>query len=137
DTSQPLPIEYGALEINRAGIDAWTPLDSLIMAKGLCSVFSFDLGDTTRTLALLNYRGVCTAVGCNGLQLYNDDLWRVAPFESAVSIPSPPLFVPDASPPAIPPEEELPSYMSDPSFYDLVASYRDQISEIPILKSAL
>jgi len=43
DTSQPLPIEYGALEINRAGIDAWTPLDSLIMAKGLAFGLSFDL----------------------------------------------------------------------------------------------
>ena len=135
DTSQPLPIEYGALEINRAGIDPWTPLDSLIMAKGLAFGLSFDLGDTNRTLALLNYRGVCTAVGCNGLQLYNDDLWRVAPFESAVSIPSPPLFT-DADP-TVPEDEHLPSYVNDPSFLNLITSYQDQIKDIPILKQAL
>src|SRR6185436_2171758 len=135
DTSQPLPIEYGALEINRAGIDAWTPLDSLIMAKGLAFGLSFDLGDTNRTLALLNYRGVCTAVGCNGLQLYNDDLWRVAPFESAVSIPSPPLFT-DANP-TVPEDEHIPSYITDPDFLNLITSYQDQIKDIPILKQAL
>jgi penicillin amidase len=135
DTTQALPVEYGALEINRAGIDPWLPLDSLIMAKGLAFGLSFDLGDTNRTLALLNYRGVCTAVGCNGLQLYNDDLWRVAPFESAVSIPSPPLFT--EGEPQQTPDEQLPSYMTDPSFVDLVTSYRNQISEIPILQQAL
>jgi penicillin amidase len=106
------------------------------MAKGLAFGLSFDLGDINRTLALLNYRGVCNAVGCNGLQLYNDDLWRVAPFESALSIPSPPLF---SQPPAptIPPTETYPSYISDPSFKSLVESYRDQIAGIPILKKAL
>jgi penicillin G amidase len=136
DTTQPLPVEYGPLETNRAGIEPWTPLDSLTMAKGLAFGLSFDLTDTNRTLALLNYRGVCTVVGCNGLNLYNDDLWRVAPFESAVSIPSPPLFT-DGSGPSTPETEELPSYLTDPSFQDLITSYRDQISEIPILSQAL
>ena len=136
DTTVPLPIEYGALEITRAGIQPWTPLDSLTMAKGLAFGLSFDLGDTNRTLALLNYRGVCTLVGCNGLQLYNDDLWRVAPFESAVSIPSPPLFT-ENEPSAPPPGEELPSYMSDTNFQELVASYRDTVASIPILSQAL
>jgi len=136
DTSQPLPIEYGALEINRAGIPPWTPTDCLTMAKGLAFGLSFDLGDINRTLALLNYRGVCTAVGCNGLQLYNDDLWRVAPFESALSIPSPPLFGQDFTP-TIPESETYPDYISNPSFQNLVESYRDQITDIPILKQAL
>jgi penicillin amidase len=136
NTAEPLPIEYGALEITRAGIYPWTPLDSLIMAKGLAFGLSFDLTDTNRTLALLNYRGVCTAVGCNGLQLYNDDLWRVAPFESTVSIPPPPLFAPDFTP-TVPDDEQLPEYLSYPGFYELLESYRNTISEIPILKSAM
>jgi len=136
DTSQPLPIEYGALEITRAGIPLWTPTDCLTMAKGLAFGLSFDLGDINRTLALLNYRGVCTAVGCNGLQLYNDDLWRVAPFESGVSIPSAPLFAANPEP-TIPDNEALPSYVSDPSFYSMVESYRSQVADIPILKKAL
>jgi penicillin G amidase len=136
DTSQPLPVEYGALEITRAGIPLWTPTDCLTMAKGLAFGLSFDLGDINRTLALLNYRGVCDAIGCNGLQLYNDDLWRVAPFESGVSIPSAPLF--GQSPePTIPDDQTLPSYISDPNFYSMVESYRDQIAGIPILNKAL
>jgi len=136
DTSQPLPIEFGALEITRAGIAPWTPTDCLTMAKGLAFGLSFDLGDINRTLALLNYRGVCGAVGCNGLQLYNDDLWRVAPFESAVSIPSPPLLSTPAEP-TIPEDQAYPDYISDPSFQALVESYRDQIAEIPVLKGVL
>jgi acyl-homoserine lactone acylase PvdQ len=70
------------------------------------------------------------------LQLYNDDLWRVAPFESALSIPSPPLLT-RPSTPTIPPGEQYPSYISDPSFRNLVESYRNQIADIPILKQAL
>jgi penicillin amidase len=135
DTSQPLPIEYGALEITRAGIPLWTPADCLTMAKGLAFGLSFDLGDINRTLALLNMRGVCTAIGCNGLQLYNDDLWRVAPFESATSIPSPPLFAEDT--PKAPEDEAYPAYLTDPDFQGLVESYRNQIADIPILKRAL
>ena len=43
DTSQPLPIEYGALETTRAGIAQWTPLDSLTVAKGLAFGLSLRL----------------------------------------------------------------------------------------------
>ena len=138
DTTQPLPIEYGALEMNRAGIPAWTPLDSLTTAKGLAFGLSFDLGDINRTLALLNFRGVCNVLGCNGLQLYNDDLWRTAPFEAGMSIPPPPP--PPGEPfsePGPPPEEQLPAYMSDPSFETMLRGYRDTISEIPMLQRAL
>jgi len=130
--AEPLPIEYGALEITRAGIPLWTPTDSLTMAKGLAFGLSFDLGDINRTLALLNFRGVCNALGCNGLNLYNDDLWRVAPFESAVSIQ--PVEDPGSEPP---PDESVPSYMADPGFEALVQGYKDQIVDIPLLKKAL
>ncbi len=136
DTTQALPLEYGALETTRAGIPLWTPLDSLTMAKGLAFGLSFDLGDINRTLALLNFRGVCTAIGCNGLQLYNDDLWRVQPFELQASIPSPPLFTPEPTPP-VPNDEPVAEYLNDPALYEGLQSYRETISDIPILKSAL
>jgi penicillin amidase len=42
DTSNPLPIEYGPLEIDRNGIPLWTPLDSMLTAKGLAFQLSFD-----------------------------------------------------------------------------------------------
>jgi len=87
DESLSLPAEYDALEIDRDGIPLWTPTDSLTVAKGWSFSQSFSLADIDRTLALLNFLGVCPAIGCNGLQLFNDDLYRTAPFEPAVSIP--------------------------------------------------
>ncbi|HXV76937.1 MAG TPA: penicillin acylase family protein [Candidatus Polarisedimenticolaceae bacterium] len=136
DPSQPLPIEYASLEIDRGGIPPWTPTDTLVMAKGLSFGLSFDLGDIDRTLALLNFLGVCEVLGCNGLQLFNDDLYRTAPFESVVSIP--PANPPAAgSEPDVPAEESLPGYMSDPDFAALVQGYRATIAEIPILEQTL
>jgi len=138
DTSQPLPIEYSALEITREGIPPWTPTDSLTVAKGLAFGLSFSLADIDRTLALLTFRGVCTAIGCNGLQLFNDDLYRTAPFEAVASIPPPPPPPGQtASELEPPPDESLPAYLSDPAFENLVRSYRDTIADIPILKKAL
>jgi len=128
DESIPLPLEYSLIEIDRNGIPLWTPTDSLTMVKGLAFGLSFDLGDIDRTLAVLNYRGVCEFLGCNGLQLYNDDLWRVAPFDSNPSIPPVPLAPPppgESNPtqPTIPEDETLPDYISDPNFETLVRDY--------------
>ena len=142
DESQPLPLEYSLIEIDRDGIPPWTPTDSLTMVKGLAFGLSFDLGDIDRTLAVLNYRGVCEYLGCNGLQLYNDDLWRVAPFDSNPSIPPVPLAPPppegsNPAPPSVPEDETFPSFISDPNFEALVRDYRAEIADIPVLKKTL
>ena len=136
--SEPLPPEYGLLELDRGGIPPWTPTDSLTMAKGLAFGLSFDLGDIDRTLALLNFLGVCEAIGCNGLQLFQDDLYRTAPFEANLSIPpSPPPPGPDEEDPEPPDDETHPDYLSDPKFESLVQEYRDEIDDVPILETAL
>jgi penicillin amidase len=136
DESNPLPIEYGFLELDRDGIEPWTVLDSLTTAKGLAFQLSFDLGDIDRTLALLNFRGVCDILGCNGLQLYNDDLYRVAPFEAtpSVSLARAADEVPGTRAEE---EEELPSYMTNPAFESMVRDYREAIVDIPMLSRAL
>ncbi len=135
DTSLPLPPEYGPLEIDRNGIPPWTPLDSLLTAKGLAWNLSFDLSDIDRTLALLNFLGVCDVLGCNGLQLLQSDLYRVAPFEAQRSIPpSPPPVDED---PEAPPDEEIPSYITDPDFGDVVQSYRDTLTDVPLVERTL
>ena len=135
DTSNPLPIEYGPLEIDRNGIPLWTPLDSLITAKGLAWQLSFDLSDIDRTIALLNFLGLGPLLGFNGLQLVNDDLYRTAPFEAALSIPpSAPAPLED---PEAPDDEELPAYLSDPNLGVLINDYRAAIADIPILQQAL
>ena len=133
-----LPPEYAGLEIDRAGIPAWTPTDSLTMAKGLAFSLSFDLSDIDRTLALLNFLGSCNFIGCQGLQLFQADLYRVAPFEAQRSIPPepPPPGAPptDSDPPA---DEEHPDYLSDPNFESLVQDWRNEIVDIPVLNTAL
>jgi penicillin amidase len=135
DTSQPLPIEYGFLETDRDGIPPWTPVDSLTTAKGLAFGLSFDLEDIDRTLALLNFLGVGDALGFNGLQLFNNDLYRAAPFDPTVSIPPAKAGSGDEVPP--PEEDSFPSYISDPNFAALVQDYRDTIAEFPVLRRAL
>jgi len=134
--NESLPLEYGALELDRGGIPPWTPLDSLTTAKGLAFELSFDLSDIDRTLALLNFLGICPLIGCNGLQLLNDDLYRTAPFEATLSIPpNPPPG--DSSAPEPPPDETPPPYLSDPAFGNLVQDYRDTVADIPLLEDKL
>jgi penicillin amidase len=136
DTSKPLPVEYGALELDRGGIPPWTPLDSLTMAKGLAFGLSFDLSDIDRTIALLTYLSVCPGIGCNGLQLFQTDLYRSAPFEPIASIPPPPPQPGDNDYP-MGEDEEHPAYLTDPDFEDLVLDYKSDIVDIPVLENAL
>lgn len=135
DTNNPLPLEYSFIELNRGGIPPWTPLDSLVTGKGLAFNLSFDLGDIDRTLALLNFLGVGEVLGFNGLQLFNNDLYPTRPFALVPSIP--PGGLSAESEPTVPADEELPGYVSDPSFRSLVEKYRDDIDEIPMLERAL
>ena len=136
--AEPLPIEYGALEIDRAGIPPWTPMDSLTTAKGLAFQLSFDLSDIDRTIALQTFLALCPSLVCNAVQLVQSDLYRTAPFEAVASIPpSPPPSDGDDSPPDPPEGETLPAYLSDPNFEALIKGYRDTIAEIPILQQAL
>jgi len=135
--NNPLPLEY-ALGLEITSIPPWTPTDGLVMAKGLAFGLSFDLSDIDRTLALLTFLPVCGAIGCNGFQLLNDDLYRTAPFEAVMSIPSSPPPPgggggPSTDPPA---DEQPPSYMSDPDFETGVQAYRDAIADIPMLDAA-
>jgi len=137
--TQPLPIQYGALEITE--VDPWTPTDGLVMVKGLAFGLSFDLSDIDRTIALLNFLPVCGFLGCNGFQLTTEDLYRTAPFEAVVSIPPPPPPPGEpggGGPTTDPPEgETAPAFMSDPNFGILTQDYRDALAGIPLLEAAL
>ncbi|HEU5161556.1 MAG TPA: penicillin acylase family protein, partial [Thermoanaerobaculia bacterium] len=83
--SQALPPEYAALELSK--VEPWTPLHSVIVAKGIAFGLSFDLGDIDRTVALLTYQGVGKALGFDGTKLFFEDLYRSAPFTSASTVP--------------------------------------------------
>jgi penicillin amidase len=80
-----LPPEYAALELTQA--PAWTPLDTVAVAKLLAFGLSFDTIDTDNTRALMTYQGVGAAVGFDGTRLFFDDLFRSAPFDPTISIP--------------------------------------------------
>lgn len=82
--SHPLPAEYQACELT--SIPAWTPLDSVAVAKLLAFGLSFDLGDLANTQKLLAYRTAGTAQGFDGAKLFSQDVMRSDPFAHAPSI---------------------------------------------------
>ncbi|MCB1865460.1 MAG: penicillin acylase family protein [Chromatiales bacterium] len=82
-----LPPEYGALELTKAGIPAWTPTDTLAIVKLLTFQLGVSLVDIDRTIALLTLQGVGAATGFDGAAAFFEELWRAAPFESAPTIP--------------------------------------------------
>ena len=52
-SNNPLPPEYTVLEITK--VDPWTPLDSVLIAKGLGASFSLGTGDIDSTITLGTY----------------------------------------------------------------------------------
>jgi penicillin amidase len=82
-----LPPEYAALEVTR--VPRWEPVDSVIVSKFFAFQASFDLQDTSNQVILSEYQAAGEAGGFDGVRLYFEDLARVAPFDTAVTMPSP------------------------------------------------
>jgi penicillin amidase len=129
DPANPLPPEYGALELTRSSIHPWTPVDSVVIAKGLAFGLSFDLGDIDLTLAASAYALAGTAGGFNGGALFSQDVFRAAPFDPTVSIPG-------ALPGAAAAGKPLPGTLT-PRTLELARRYRDRIRDVPLLRTAL
>ncbi len=88
DSANPLPAEYRVLELSRASIPDWTPVDSLTLAKALAFQLSFDAElDIALTLGLAAAEQAGRRAGFDGRLLFFDDLMRSAPFDPTVSIP--------------------------------------------------
>jgi len=66
DPANPLPPEYAALELTRASIRPWKPLDSVTIAKGLAFGLSFDLSDIDLTTALAAFQAAGAAGSFDG-----------------------------------------------------------------------
>lgn len=129
DPANPLPPEYTVLELTRAGIPDWTPVDSLVIAKGLAFSLSFDLGDIDLTMALSAFQEAGEEGGFNGVALFSQDIYRSAPFDPAVSIPG---FLPGAS--AAPRQAPL-SFLPQRGL-NLLRRYRDKVGKVPLLRRA-
>jgi penicillin G amidase len=83
--SNSLPHEYEALEITR--VPRWKPLDSVTIVKLIQFELSFSTLDLENTDALLIYQAAGQANGFDGTSLFFDDIFRSAPFDTAVTIP--------------------------------------------------
>jgi len=127
DPANPLPPEYAALELTRASIRPWQPLDSVTIAKGLAFGLSFDLSDIELTVAL----GAFTLAGAGGGfdpgALFFEDVYRAAPFDPTASIPGSP-----SGKAALRARAAL-----DPRAVELARRYRDKALRVPLLRAAL
>src|SRR4051812_5738749 len=85
-----LPPEYAALELTKASVRPWTPVDSIAIFKhlswALCSAYFG--GEPNNTGVLLGYEDVGRARGFDGTKLFFEDVGRNEPFDHTVSIPA-------------------------------------------------
>ncbi|HEX5718307.1 MAG TPA: penicillin acylase family protein [Thermoanaerobaculia bacterium] len=127
DASHPLPLEYSPLELTRASIPAWTPVDSIVIAKGLAFSLSFDLTDIDLTIAFNTFVHAGQQGGFNGDILFREDVYRTAPFDPTVSIPG---FLRGQSGSA-----------AEPAWLDRAAElaglYRERVRAVPLLRRTL
>ncbi len=93
DPNTTLPPEYAQLEITKSGIPSmiplWTPLDTVSVGKAIAFELSFDASDVDRTVTLSAYQAAGKSGNFDGTRLFFEDLFRAAPFDPTVSIPTP------------------------------------------------
>ena len=80
-----LPPEYAALEITT--FRPWAPVDSLSIIRLISFGLSFELTDLDRTTLLAQYQAAGAARGFDGKALFFEDVNRLAPFDSAATVP--------------------------------------------------
>jgi penicillin amidase len=128
--SAALPPQYKALEATK--VEPWTIVDTAVVGKALAFDLSFDI-DAPNVLTYLKYRSVGSKNAINGHALYYDDLFRIAPAETAV-------IVRDAEGKLL---LDSPSSTSkafseiDPTTVRLLEKYYDQIKDLDIFKAGL
>ena len=85
----PLPTEYPALELTKASVPPWTPVDSIVIFKFISAELSLfsDFQDLSNTELLGSYEASGQARGFDGTKLFFEDVARRDPFDLTVSIP--------------------------------------------------
>jgi penicillin amidase len=81
-----LPPEYAALELTKASVARWTPVDSIAILKLDATQLSLDFQDLTNTMLLSAYADAGQASGFDGAKLFFEDVARRAPFDAATTI---------------------------------------------------
>ncbi len=83
--NNPLPPEHTVLEITRT--DPWTPIDTILIGKGLAAGFSLSFADIDSTITLGTYVGFGAVIGFDGEALFFQDTHRSAPPDDRVTAP--------------------------------------------------
>ncbi|MBI3951531.1 MAG: penicillin acylase family protein [Acidobacteria bacterium] len=140
DENSSLPPEYEALELTKASVPRWSPVDSLVIGKLIAFGLSFDLLDIDLTFALAAYQQAGEAAGFDGTALFFEDAFRSAPFDPTVSIPG---FLPKAAAstneqrkPMIETARNLRKVIS-PEALEVAWQYRETIRQIPLLEDMI
>lgn len=136
--NNPLPPEYGALELTEA--ERWSPVDSLVIAKALAFQLSFDL-DIGRTINFMAYQQAGNIGGFSGAALFSEDTHRSQPIDDRVSIPD--FFANtgilgksgDTSASRVPLKSAARPY--DPDTVAAAADYVGRIQDIPFLSRTM
>lgn len=135
--NNPLPPEYGALELTRA--DPWTPVDSIVIGKALAFQLSFDL-DINTTLRLAAYQQAGAAARFDGNRLFFDDTHRVQPGDDRVSIPGFLRGIGGQGATDVKSVEDAPTFSPAPISMDtvqLAQAYKDKVQDNPLIAPAL
>ncbi|MBW1845313.1 MAG: penicillin acylase family protein, partial [Deltaproteobacteria bacterium] len=82
--SNPLPIEYGLLELTQAR--PWDIVDSLVIVKAIAASLSLDI-DIGPTLQLQGFIQAGIAGGFDGQAMFFEDVVRSAPMDPASTVP--------------------------------------------------
>ena len=82
--NNPLPIEYGLLELTEAR--PWDPIDSLVIGKAIAAGLSLDI-DIGPTLQLQQFIEAGFAGSFDGQVLFFEDVRRSAPMDPAATVP--------------------------------------------------
>jgi penicillin amidase len=128
-----LPLEYGALQLTQAA--PWSPVDSIVVGKGLAFQLSFDL-DIQNSIDYAAYSQAATAAGVDVNALFFFDTHRSAPPDDRVTVPG---FQPtDANgTQAKSPTLAHGKFSIDPQAVTLAQAYRDKIANNPFIAPTL
>jgi len=83
--TQQLPPEYAALKLTHA--EAWSPVDSITVGKGLAFQLSFDL-DIQNTIDFAAYGQAAAAAHVDANALFFGDTHRFAPPDTRITVPN-------------------------------------------------
>lgn len=140
--ANPLPPEYGVLEITKAR--PWSAVDSIVVGKILAFQLSFDL-DIQTTISALAFQQAGAIGGFDGAALFSEDLFRIAPIDDRVSVPdflgsigglgdaSTPQVVDGKNKLASTPQRLAPPPAISERTARLAQNYRDKIINNPLL----